>query len=354
MAADPIEQGYTLPYRWYSDAEILRREQERIFARSWTYGGRAAEVAEPGSYVTTRAGDVPILVSRARDGELRAFVNVCRHRGAVLTEGHGRRETIQCHYHAWTYGLDGALRAAPRAERELDFDKTTLGLVPASAETWGPFLFVNPDANAAALADTLGELPAILGEAVDLGALRFHSRVDYALQANWKIAAENFLECYHCSVAHPQFSSVVDVDPDAYLLEHHPTFASQFGAIREQPKALPYDPRGEVGRGQFHLLFPNVKLNVMPGRPNLSIGPIHPEGPDRSTVYLDYFFGEDVDDRWIEELLAFDNQVGVEDQSLVESVHRGMRSGAVDRGRLLLSSEGLIRDFQRYVLERLA
>ena len=114
------------------------------------------------------------------------------------------------------------------------------------------------------------------------------------------------------------------------------------------------DPGGEVGRGQFHLLFPNVKLNVMPGRPNLSIGPIHPEGPDRSTVYLDYFFGEDVDDRWIEELLAFDNQVGVEDQSLVESVHRGMRSGAVDRGRLLLSSEGLIHEFQRYVLERLA
>jgi phenylpropionate dioxygenase-like ring-hydroxylating dioxygenase large terminal subunit len=354
MAADPVEHGYTLPYRWYSDAETLRLEQERIFARSWTYGGRAEEVAEPGSYVTTRAGDVPLLVTRARDGELRAFVNVCRHRGAVLTEENSRRETIQCHYHAWTYGLDGALRAAPRSDREPDFDKTTLGLLPASAETWGPFLFVNPDARAAPLRDTLGELPAILDSALDLSRLRYHSRSDYTLDANWKIAVENFLECYHCSIAHPQFSSVVDVDPDAYELEPHPTFASAFGRIREQPKALPYDPHGDVARGQFHLLFPNVKLNVMPGRPNLSIGPLHPDGPDRTTGYLDYFFGEDVDAGWIDELLTFDKQVGAEDRGLVESVHRGMRSGLVDRGRLLLSSERLIHEFQRYVLERLA
>ena len=140
----------TLPFSWYSDEELLRRERSLIFARSWQYGGRADQVAAPGSYLATDAGGVPILVVRDAEGELRAFLNVCRHRGAVLTEGCGTRETIQCHYHAWTYDLDGSLRAAPRSDREPGFDKADWPLLPASVDTWGPFLFVNPSASAGA------------------------------------------------------------------------------------------------------------------------------------------------------------------------------------------------------------
>ena len=150
----------TLPYAWYTDEETLRRERARIFARSWQYAGRAAQVAEPGSFLATDAGGIPILVTRDGDGALRAFLNVCRHRGAVLTEGCGTRTTIQCHYHAWTYGLDGSLRGAPRSDREPSFDATELSLVPASVDTWGPFLFVNPDPDAVPLADHLVRLRA--------------------------------------------------------------------------------------------------------------------------------------------------------------------------------------------------
>ena len=333
----------TLPFSWYSDEEVLRREHRAIFARSWQYAGRAEQVAEPGSFLTTDAGGIPLLVTRDGDGELRAFINVCRHRGAVLTEGCGRRETIQCHYHAWTYGLDGSLRAAPRADRESGFDPRELSLVPAGVGVWGPFLFANPDPDAGPLAEWLGELPAILARDLDLDAVVFHSRVEFGSNANWKVVTENFLECYHCPTAHPDFSAAVDVHPDRYVLEPHPTFSSQH-----------CEARSGGARGQFHLLYPNTGINVFPGPPNLSIGPIVPTAPGRTERYLDYFFAPDVDEAWREEFFAFDEQVGREDTALVESVQRGMSAGMLEQGRLLLNAEPLIAAFQSWVGARLA
>jgi choline monooxygenase len=333
----------TLPFAWYGDEEILRRERRLIFARSWQYAGRAEQVAEPGSFLTTDAGGIPLLVTRDRAGELRAFLNVCRHRGAVLTEGCGSRETIQCHYHAWTYALDGSLRAAPRSDREPGFDSEALSLLPASAGVWGPFLFANPDPDAEPLEDWLGELPTTLARDLDLDAVTFHSRVEFGSNANWKVVTENFLECYHCPTAHPGFSAVVDVHPDRYALEPHATFSSQHCEAREGG-----------ARGQFHLLYPNTGINVFPGTPNLSIGPIAPTAPGRTERYLDYFFEPGVDEDWLREFFAFDDQVGREDTALVESVQRGMAAGLLEEGRLLLNAEPLIAAFQGWVADRLA
>jgi choline monooxygenase len=333
----------TLPFAWYSGEEALRRERERIFARTWQYGGRADQVEEPGSFLATDAGGVPMLVVRDRAGELRAFLNVCRHRGAVLTDGCGKRETIQCHYHAWTYGLDGSLLAAPRSDREDGFDKDEWSLLPASVGTWGPFVFVNPDPDAVPLDEHLGELPEILARDLDLEELVFHSRVEFGSNANWKIVVENFLECYHCATAHPGFSAEVDVHPDRYRLEAHPTFSAQFCTAKRT---------GD--HGQFHLVYPNTGINVFPGPPNLSIGPIAPAGAGRTQRYLDYFFAPGTDEAWLEEFFAFDDQVGKEDAALVESVHRGMASGVLSQGRLLLESEPLLAAFQGWLAERLA
>jgi carnitine monooxygenase subunit len=331
---------FTLPFRWYTDADVLRRERSLIFARSWQYGGRAAQVAEPGSYLATDAGGVPVLVVRDDDGTLRAFINVCRHRGAVLVDGCGSRRTIQCHYHAWTYDLDGSLRSAPRSEREAEFDSSEWALLPASVDTWGPFLFVNPDPQAAPLAQHLGDLPEILARDVDVDALAFHSHVEFGANANWKVVAENFVECYHCPTAHPGFSAEVDVHPDRYGLEAHPTFAAQFCRAK-----------ASGDRGQFHLLYPNTGINVFPGPLNLSIGPIVPQGTHRTERYLDYFFAQDVDEDWLRDFFVFDDQIGREDTALVESVQRGMSSGVLDRGRLLLASEPLLAAFQAWVAE---
>ena len=333
----------TLPFSWYTDEEQLRRERTKIFARSWQYAGRSADISQPGSYLTTDAAGIPVLVTRDDDGELRAFINVCRHRGAVLAEGCEARSSIQCHYHAWTYGLDGALRAAPRSDREPGFDRTDWSLLPASVSAWGPFLFVNPDPQARPLVEQLGALPEILARDIAVDDLVFHSRVEFDAAANWKVVAENFLECYHCATAHPAFSDQVDVHPDRYVLEAHPTFGAQF-----------CKSRATAERGQFHLLYPSTGINVFPGPANLSIGPIHPNGPNRTVRYLDYFFGPDVDEEWRQEFFAFDDQVGREDRALVESVQRGMSAGLLDHGRLLLEAEPLLAAFQSWVREQVA
>jgi choline monooxygenase len=326
----------TLSWAWYSDPEVLRREQAKIFRREWQYIGHIGQVPEPGSYFAGRAGDVPVVVTRAGDGELRAFLNVCRHRGSVVASGEGRRESLQCPYHAWTYGLDGALRAAPRGD---EIVQQGLSLLPLALETWGPFVFVAPDGGPEPLRETLGELV----DALPVDGLTFHHRAEYELEANWKVACENFLECYHCAVAHPGFSAAVDVSPDAYRLEEHRWHSSQYAPARE----------GDA-RGQFHFVWPNLKINIFPGRPNLSIGPIWPDGPERSRGFLDYFFAEDEDEQWIADLLELDGQVGREDKALVENVQRGVRSGVLSEGRLLGESERLIAHFDRLVVEALS
>jgi len=321
---------------------VHARERELLFAHAWQYAGHAGQLAEPGSYFTLRVGDVPLVVVRDREGDLRAFVNVCRHRGAEVVSGEGRCTTLQCHYHAWTYDLDGALRAAPRADAQLD--RSSLGLRAAQVDTWGPFIFVNADADAAPLAETLGELPALVRDGgIDVDSLVFHHRGDYSLAANWKVAVENYLECYHCAVAHPGFSDVVDVSPDSYRLEPHPTFASHHVRLRD----------GEGG-GQFHLVWPNIKVNIWPGAPNLSIGRLLPISPGQTDGFLDYFFRGDVDPAWVKDHLELDAQVGAEDRELVESVQRGIGSRAFERGQLMLPSEDLIAEFQRWVAAGLA
>jgi len=348
-----IGTNRTLPWAWYTDPAVLDLERERIFLRFWQYVGRADEVSEPGSFSATRAGHVPVVLVRDEEGTLRAFLNVCRHRGSLVCEGSGRRATLQCPYHAWTYGLDGHLVAAPRASREGGIETDELGLVELSVDTWGPFVFVNPDPDAGPLADFLEDVPErIAAGGVDVNALRFSRRPCSELDANWKLCVENFLECYHCPVAHPGFSAVVDVSPDSYLLDTGRYRMSQHGPPRPEPRGS-FDPTGEVERGQFHLLFPNTVINVMPGRPNVSIGPIIPLGPERTSRFLDYFLAPDAGEAWIDEMLAFDSEVGAEDTRLVERVQQGVASGLLEEGRLLPESELLVAHFQALVVDAL-
>jgi choline monooxygenase len=343
----------TLPWSWYADPAVLQLERERIFRTSWQYVGHEGDVPEPGSFAATRVGDVPVVVVRDEEGELRAFLNVCRHRGSIVCTGSGKRATLQCPYHAWTYGLDGRLIAAPRSEREGGIDREELGLVPLRLEAWGPFLFVSPDEGAETLPELLEDVPERIAEAgIDVDALRFLQRSESECAANWKICAENFLECYHCPTAHPGFSAVMDVSPESYLLETSKRRLSQHGPPRPEPRGS-YDPTGEVERGQFHLFFPGTVVNVMPGRPHLSIGPILPLGPERTYRFLDYFVAPDADDAWIEEMLAFDAQVGAEDRALVERVQEGVRAGVLAEGRLMPESERLVAHFQALVVDAL-
>ena len=280
---------------------------------------------------------------------MRAFLNVCRHRGFPFAEGSGKRETMQCPYHAWTYGLDGSLRAAPRSDEEPHFPKDELGLCRVAVGTWGPFIFVNGDRDAEPLADALGSMPAQVAElGLDVDDLVFYTRWETEVEANWKIVCENFLECYHCQVAHPGFSEVIDVSPEAYVLSTDGRLTTQHGPVRTA------SPTNVLPRSQFHFLWPNLEINIFPGEPNISIGPSFPLTPERTYRYLDYFFGPDVEQAWIDDLLAFDDQVGREDAILVAGVQRGVSSGALEHGVLMSRSEQLIGHFQSLTAAALA
>jgi carnitine monooxygenase subunit len=287
----PRSRGTTLPWEWYLSPDVLRRERELVFAGAWHYAGPLEWVSEPGERFACLAGAAPVVAVRDRDETLRACLRV--------------------------------YRSAPR---------------PALVDTWGPFVFVNADLGAAPLAEALGILPQL----IDPTALVFRERAELELAANWKVAVENYLECYHCPVAHKGFSALVDVDPDAYRLEVANGLLSQFGERRGD---------GDGDRAcQFHLVWPALKVIVYPGTANLSIGPVWPTAPERTAGFLDYFFGADVPEQTMRELIEFDDEVGREDRELVDSVQRGLGSGMIEHGRLLLDSERLIEAFQ----ERLA
>jgi len=355
----PLEDGWALPARWYSDPAILGLERERIFAHSWQYVGHVDLVPSEGSFFVSQVGHVPVVIVRDREADLRGFVNICRHRGHLVASGSGCRTTLQCPYHAWTYSLDGSLRKAPRSEREPGFDASRYSLLPITVDTWGPFLFANVDPEAAPLAEAIAGVPELVGASgVDLGSLKLRQRVEWEMPANWKNAVENYLECYHCPVAHPGLAKVVDVDQDAYELVERELTSSQFGSIRpsvfKEGANVPYVPRGEVTGAQYHFIWPNTTVNIEAGRTNLSMDVTFPTAPGRSKGWTDYYFGEDVSETEASEIVAFAAQVAFEDQSLVESVQRGLDSGMVPQGRILLSSEKLLHHFQRLVRASLA
>lgn len=350
--AQSLAKGATLPAHWYTTASVFERERERIFHRSWQYVGLTEQLARTGDFFTAELGEVPIVLTRAEDGEIRAFANVCRHRGAlVVREECGNRKTLQCHYHAWTYNLDGSLRAAPAAKEEAQFEPCAFGLTPMRVETWGPFIFVNPDREASPLKDTLGELPALVAATgLDLAAIRRRVRRVYDIAANWKVIIDNYLECYHCPVAHPSFCDLIDVS--AYEVTEYEYFSTQSGALKSSARAGTsnlYDVSQGVQEGFYAYLWPNFTLNIYPGPGNVSLNLFMPVDPNRTLAIYEYCFAGAVSDTAVDDFVRFIDQVQDEDVVLCESVQRGLRSGYFDQGHLMLSREKALRHFQKLV-----
>ncbi len=194
----PYREAGMLPPRVFHDPAVFAFEQDRWFARDWLCVGRAEQAATPGGYFLVRPGGENVIVLRGADGVLRAFYNVCRHRGSTLLEEPcGAVSKILCPYHAWVYDVDGSLRRARHTEGLSGFDPAANGLVPVRCETWQGFVFVSLDPAAPPLTGWLGDLPEHFAR-FDLAALRRIRRISYDVAANWKVIAENYSECYHC------------------------------------------------------------------------------------------------------------------------------------------------------------
>ena len=214
----------TLGGTYYTSEVVFADEQTRIFEAMWMCTVRTAELAQPGQFRKVQVGRESVLVVRGRDGVLRAFLNVCRHRGAQLcTEDSGQvKRTMRCPYHAWTYGLDGKLVAAPNLGALIDdagapIDRYRYGLTPVALTEWLGYAWVClADEPPPFADDVVGDVTHRLGDrgAIDrygIGELALGRRVRYDVAANWKLIVENFMECYHCSAIHPE---LVDVLPE--------------------------------------------------------------------------------------------------------------------------------------------
>jgi choline monooxygenase len=352
---DALARGRTLPAEWYTDAKLFDREKGRIFAASWNYVGRVEQVANPGDFLTGRIGEVPVIIVRDAAGNLCAYANVCRHRGSeVVLEKSGNRRTLQCHYHAWTWGLDGALRAAPHCQDQPGFNKVDFALAPLAIETFGPFIFINPGPVSRSLAATLGQLPAIIrSSGADINALNFRERREYAIQANWKVVVENFLECYHCAVSHPGFADLIDLD--RYQIIAYDRCSVQRGPLKASSRARLKESYG-AGQGQegiYTYVWPNFMLNVYPGAGNASTNLILPIDEHHCLAVYEFFFARSMPEEEQRAMVDFIDQVQREDIIIVESVQRGMRSGFYKQGQLILSRENGIQHFQAMVFSAL-
>ena len=204
----------------YLEPKFLQIEREQIFHRSWQFLCHEEKLRQPGSYVTLSVEGQPVVAMRNPNGELKAFYNVCKHRGHELIFGEGKTKKLTCPYHAWTYNLDGVLVVAPRSEHIENFNRGEICLEPVQIEEFCHLVFVNLDPDAAPLAKQTGDLASeIISFAPDLANLTFSTRLTYNIKANWKSVVDNFLECYHCPVAHKGFASMIDMD--TYKVETH-------------------------------------------------------------------------------------------------------------------------------------
>ena len=211
---ESIAAGFTLPSEWYSDPAIFREEQRRILRRSWHYVTHVDRLRDAGDVLPWEIGGVPIVLVRTEDGTIQGYENICRHRAYPVVTEAGNRRTLQCHYHGWTYDLDGSLRSAPKPNGELGFDIADVCLPRVQVAVWGPMVWVNPSLDAPVFTEwTAGLNDLLLERGCDVTQTVHATEHAWDIEANWKLFQDNTIECYHCPTTHPEFSRAIVQDP---------------------------------------------------------------------------------------------------------------------------------------------
>jgi len=353
-----IECAHTLASRFYTDPAILNIEKTKIFQRTWQLvgtldhacgdvNGVKRTIADPESFFTADVGGEPIVITRDKQGSLRAFSNVCRHRAGPIASGSGCKSVLRCGYHGWTYTLDGRLIGTPDVEGVEFFDRSTMGMVPLRLETWEQFIFVNFDRDALPLAEYLGDIPEqACGFRFD--GLQFAERRDYVLNCNWKVYVDNYLEGYHIPIAHPGLMR--EIDYSQYRTDTFRYHSQQFAPIRamkaEDVGERAYAPGGGPQEALYFWIFPNLMLNIYPD--NVSTNLIMPLSQDKTLTIFEWFFHDAASAKVQERMkkaIAFSDEVQQEDIGLCESVQRGLQSALYDRGRYSVKRENGVHHF---------
>ena len=342
------EHSYTLPAHYYYDPAIAAREREEIWFKSWLLAGYLADLEKPGDYITTRILDQPVFVIRGRDMGLRAYYNVCMHRGHLLLEGKGNARMVTCPFHAWTYDDRGALRAAGNAENVAGFDMADFALAPVRVEPFLHMVFVNLDLDAPSLASQAGGLADMVGGVLpNLHELKHVRRDTYELRANWKLMGDQ-LECYHCPVIHPQVMGGEDSYLDfSFDSQEHGIWSVDISwgsdeVIEKIRKILPFDigPDSMVRDVYIWFLWPNLIVMTHHGPPNFKVAHIMPTAVDNMIRHIDHFVLHDPPTAY--ELAQMDNHMNTavpQDRESIEKQMVGIRSRGYSQGRLMVDAE---------------
>ena len=334
-----LDSHIGFPPAFYSDPAVYRFEMNAIFHRKWQYFAPLAQASNPGDVVTGMVGTTPIVVVRTKDGELRGFVNMCRHRMFPVVEKNASNCTrLMCRYHSWTYSLEGKLVRAPDTDHEPGFEKSENGLIPISVDVWGPAIFVNALPDTPPLRDAMPELYALTKEQnfdEDASSYKFLSSYTKVQAANWKLWSDNSVECYHCDAVHgASFTEIVEADVEAgeQTLRHA-------GSIMYNPfKILPPKPgRTTATSYKTLLLFPGAHFLQIDEL--MVLGRMVPTGPESCSYTANYFIKDGADRSRIERFAEIFNQTFDEDAQLVEKQQIALASPFASPLRYVKSRE---------------
>lgn len=337
------ELTYALDASHYVDPVQFQLERERVFHRSWQFAGHASQLARPGDYIAFDLHGRSLFCVKDREGQIRAFYNVCRHRGHQLVEGSGNKRVLVCPYHAWTYELDGRLKGAPGTDRMPGFDNSSICLKPVRAEVIGGFVFVNLDEAARPMAEWYPGVGDGLAEYLpDLDRLKPVYTREVEERCNWKVSVENYSECYHCMRNHPTFSNGVvnadsyDIIPQGHVLRH----VTRSVSADAMSYAVDPDSHPHALDYTSWFLWPGFSFQVYPGN---VLNTYHWRAIDHRTtrVIRQWFAVEGVESDLLQRLADQDLSTTVaEDIRLVESVQRGLESGGYEPGPLVINPKG--------------
>lgn len=356
---------HTLGGQAYTDPAYFSAEQATIFEQMWFCAALVADLPNAGSFRTVEVGRESVLVVRGRDGVVRAFLNSCRHRGArVCTESEGRvRRNLQCSYHAWTYGLDGKLVAAPNLADLGDIDRTAYGLIGVSAREWLGYVWVCLAEHPPSFDESVqGAVTARLGDDESIGRyeierLSLGRRERYDVAANWKLIIENFMECYHCATIHPELTEVLPEFADGLAAQYYVGHGAQFG---DDVEGFTVDGSAGVGdlpglsesqdrRYYAITVRPQVFINLVPD--HVIVHRMYPTAVNRTVVDCDWLYRPEVLASGVDldKSVELFHRVNLQDFQACERTQPGMASRAYRRGGVLVPAEHHISEFHDWV-----
>lgn len=355
----------TLPGHFYTDPAIFALEQSRIFETGWFCSVLSADLPNPGDFETVQIGRESVLIARGRDGALNAFLNVCRHRGArVCTDASGSvKRSFQCPYHAWTYGLDGKLIAAPNLTGMPDIDRVEYGLTKLHLKEYLGYAWVclaedPPSFSDTVVADVTNRLggPAEI-DAYRVGELALGRRIDYDVKANWKQIIENFMECYHCATIHPELTEVLPEFANGFAAQYYVGHGAEFGEDvqgftvdgSEGVDRLPGVEEHQDRRYYAITIRPQVFVNLVPD--HVIVHRMFPLAPDRTLVRCDWLYLPEVVEsgKDLTRSIELFHRVNLQDFEACERCQLAMDSRAYARGGVLVPSEHHIGEFHDWV-----